>query len=132
MSFGRPRLERFNGEWWHGPLPTPDTVLRVSLVGYERRYRVTVVRVRAIPHIETSATVARTRCGSWMSGHAWRLTPQKGFFLFAHLMPANAGLSPGLTIPASSLDSYLSWMSLEPLDSLVRSIGYYVARQSAV
>jgi len=38
-------VERFNSEWWHGPIPTPETVLRVSLVGYERRYRVTVERV---------------------------------------------------------------------------------------
>jgi len=38
-------LERFDSEWWHGPIPTPETVLRVSLVGYERRYRVTVERV---------------------------------------------------------------------------------------
>ena len=41
-------LERFNSEWWHDPIPTPKTVLRVSLVGYERRYRVTVERVREL------------------------------------------------------------------------------------
>ena len=39
-------IERLHSEWWHhGPIPTPETVLRVSLVGYERRYRVTVERV---------------------------------------------------------------------------------------
>ena len=38
-------LERFSSDWWHGPIPRPETVLRVSLVGYERRYRVTVERV---------------------------------------------------------------------------------------
>ena len=41
-------LERFNSEWWPSPIPTPDTVLRASLVGYERRYRVTVERVLAL------------------------------------------------------------------------------------
>ena len=41
-------LERFNNEWWHGPIPTPETVLRVSLVGHDRRYRVTVERVREL------------------------------------------------------------------------------------
>ena len=41
-------LERFNNEWWHGPIPTRETVLRVSLVGHDRRYRVTVERVREL------------------------------------------------------------------------------------
>ena len=41
-------LERFNSDWWKGPRPTPETVLHVSLVGYDQRYRVTVERVREI------------------------------------------------------------------------------------
>ena len=38
-------LERFNSDWWHGPVPSPETVLEVSLVGYDQCYRVTVERV---------------------------------------------------------------------------------------
>ena len=41
-------LERFNSDWWHGPIPSPDTVLEVSPVGHDRRYSVTVERVRAL------------------------------------------------------------------------------------
>ncbi len=41
-------LERFYSDWWKGPRPTPETVLHVSLVGYDRRYRVTVEKVREI------------------------------------------------------------------------------------
>ena len=41
-------LERFNSEWWHGPVPSPETALYVSPVGYERRYRVTMEQVREL------------------------------------------------------------------------------------
>ena len=43
-------LERFNSDWWHGPVPSPETALYVSPVGYERRYRVTVEQARAASH----------------------------------------------------------------------------------
>ena len=39
-------LKRFNSEWWHGPIPRPETVLQASPMGYDSRYRVTVARVR--------------------------------------------------------------------------------------
>ena len=47
-------LERFNSDWWKGPRPTPETVLYVSLVGHDHRYRVTVERVRALSPIQST------------------------------------------------------------------------------
>ncbi len=45
-----------------------------------------------------------------MSGHAWLLTPEKGFDPFAQLVTTHAGLAPSMRITASILDRFLSWM----------------------
>ena len=38
-------LDRFNSDWWKGPRPKPDTVLRVALVASRVPYKVDVDRV---------------------------------------------------------------------------------------
>ena len=40
--------ERVSNDWWKGPRPTPETMLHVSLVGHDQRYRVAVERVREL------------------------------------------------------------------------------------
>lgn len=41
-------LDRFNSDWWKGPVPTPETVLYVSQVGQQGRFSVTAEKARQL------------------------------------------------------------------------------------
>lgn len=41
-------LERFDSDWWKGPVPMPETVLYVSQVGQPGRFSVTAEKARSL------------------------------------------------------------------------------------